>query len=197
MTILKYNKGASIFLLFLFPFTAALGCQKSEQVEKKADKQISKDAVKSVRSMEDYRESIDNFKKLLLKEPNNVILLISLGNAYFDIGMNEEAIRFYKRALEIHPDNVPVRTDLGTAYRRVGEPDKALEAYRKSLAVDPRHSITRYNMGVVLLWDKKDVDSAIKIWEEVLRIDPYFILANEIKNNINTLKNVKSTSGES
>ncbi len=149
------------------------------------------ETLKSVRSKEDYEEAIRNFKALLEKEPDNIILLISLGNAYFDMGMDREAIEVYRKALEIYPDNVSVRTDLGTAYRRIGQPDKALEEYRKSLALDPRHSITRYNIGVVLLWDKKDIDGALKMWTDLLRVDPYFVLADELRNNIEILEQMK------
>jgi len=176
-------------------FTALAGCKKENEIEI-AKEEIKKDTLKTVRNREDYEEAIRNFRVLLKKEPDNVILLVSLGNAYFDIGMFEEAIKYYNMALGIHPENVSVRTDLGTAYRRIGLPDKALQEYKKSLSIDPRHSIARYNMGVVLLWDKKNIDGAIHIWEEVLRIDPYFVLADELKNNINTLKDMKSRGGK-
>ena len=143
--------------------------------------------LKAERSLEDYEEAIRNFQELLKKEPDNIVILISLGNAYFDVGRDHEAIGVYRKALEIYPKNVAVRTDLGTAYRRIKEPDKAIEEYRKSLAIDPRHSISRYNLGVVYLWDKKNIKKAIAIWQELLRIDPYFVLAEELRNNIKIL----------
>lgn len=164
--------------------------------EKKKEADQTNDATSQTltmhRTKEDYDEAIANFINLLKREPDNVVLLIALGNTYFDVGRDMEAIEVYKKALEIYPDNVSVRTDLGTSYRRTGQTDKALQEYNRSLAIDPRHSITRYNVGVVYLWDKRDADSAIKAWEELLRIDPYFMLADEIRNNMSTLKKLRN-----
>lgn len=180
-------KNLFIIIILVMCLTA---CKEEEEKLKISEKVITADPMKSERTVTDYEEAIRNFKALLDKEPDNVILLISLGNAYFDIGRDMEAIKVYKKALEIYPDNVAVRTDLGTAYRRIGQPDKALEEYKKSLSIDPRHSISRYNMGVVLLWDKKKMEEAVTVWEELLRIDPYFVLADELKENIKLLKDM-------
>ncbi len=168
------------------------GCRKADETRNE-DKVVKTDTIKAERIKKDYNEAIKNYRQLLKKEPDNIILLSALGNALFDIGRDSEAIKIYKKTLEIYPDNVAVRTDLGTAYRRIGLPDKALAEYRKSLSIDPRHSISRYNIGVVLLWDKKNIATAIKIWEELLRIDPYFVLAEELKGNIKVLKEMLKT----
>ena len=53
--------------------------------------------------------------------------------------------------------------------------------------------MSRYNIGVVLLWDKKNIEAAIKIWEELLRIDPYFVLSEELRGNIKVLKEMLKT----
>lgn len=185
------KRGAPVSVLLAL-FSA--GCDKGEKTQPLKE-EIKAESIKSVRSREDYEEAIRNFKDLLKREPDNIILLISLGNAYFDMGMDREAIKVYRKALDIYPDNVSVRTDLGTAYRRLGQPERALEEYRKSLGIDPRHSITRYNVGVVLLWEKKDIDGALKMWTDLLRIDPYFVLADELKSNIEVLRKMKSGGG--
>jgi len=185
----KNLKKLKILSLVIFLVFSLASCKEKEKL-KISETNIKSDPLKAERTVADYEEAIRNFKELLKKEPDNVILLISLGNAYFDIGHDIEAVRVYKKALEIYPDNVAVRTDLGTAYRRIGQPDKALDEYRKSLTIDPRHSISRYNMGVVLLWDKKKMEEAIVVWEELLRIDPYFVLAEELKENIKLLEDM-------
>ena len=187
MTIFK-AKVLSLLVL-VSPCLLLAGCWLSDKTESK-DKVVETKPIEAERSKEDYREAIKNYQMLLEKDPGNIILLSALGNAFFDIGMDTEAIVTYKKALEIYPNNVAARTDLGTAYRRIGEPIKALQEYRKSLSIDPRHSISRYNIGVVLLWDKKDIRGAIRIWEELLRIDPYFVLAEELRANIKVLKDM-------
>lgn len=184
--------GIFLYLPLITLFLLSSGCRKEDKTTNE-DKVVKTDTIKAERTKEDYYEAIKNYEQLLKKEPDNIILLSALGNALFDIGRDNEAIEIYKKALGIYPDNVAVRTDLGTAYRRKGKPNKALTEYRKSLSIDPRHSISRYNIGVVLLWDKKDVKAAINIWEELLRIDPYFLLAEELSGNIKVLKEMLKT----
>lgn len=185
----------NIFLiLFMVCAISLLVVACSDKQRQEASKKEEKtESLQTHRSKEDYEEATRNLIELLKEEPDNIVLLISLGNTYFDVGMDEEAIKVYKKALEIYPDNVSVRTDLGTSYRRMGQTDKALEEYNKSLAIDPRHSITRYNVGVVYLWDKRDYAQAITVWEELLRIDPYFVLGDEIRNNMETLQRMKAS----
>lgn len=168
----------------------SVGCQEKEKHTEET-KETVVEPLKTVRTKADNEEAIKNFQALIKKDPNNVILLISLGNAYFEMKMDRKAIVVYNRALKIYPGNVSLRTDLGTCYRRLGQPDKALNEYRKSLVINPRHSVTRYNMGVVLLTDKNDVKGAIAAWQELLRMDPYFIMAEEIRKNIMKYKNIK------
>lgn len=179
-----------LFSIILIATVFFLNACKAEAPPPAQKEKVRAELLKTVRSKEDHEESIKNFKALLQKEPKNLVLLISIGNAYFDMGMDIEAIHYYLQSLNIYPDNVTVRTDLGTAYRRIGQPDKALEQYHESLKVDPRHSTTRYNIGVVLLWDKKDVEGAIRVWKKLLRVDPYFVLADEVRSNIRVLEKV-------
>jgi len=188
------SKGTLFFIFALFQCFLLSACREPEGVEP-LKKSMAADTVKAQRSREDYEEAIVNFKNILEKDPDNIIILISLGNAYFDLGMDEKAIETYKKALKIYPDNVSVRTDLGTAYRRTGKPDKALEEYARSLAIDPRHSISRYNTGVVLFYDKKDIQGTIKVWEELLQIDPYFVGAEELRNNLKILRDMTKSAG--
>lgn len=179
-------------LFFLFIYFLCTGC-KEQDVNFAQKKDLKPDLLRITRSITDYEEAIENYKSLLAKEPDNIIVAILLGDAYFDIERNEEAIYYYQKALSTYPGNIKVRTDLGTAYRRIGQPNKALEQYYKSLEIDPRDSTTRYNIGVVLLWDKKDPAAAVKTWQELLRIDPYFLLADELRENIRTLEKMKES----
>ncbi|MBE9535594.1 MAG: tetratricopeptide repeat protein [Proteobacteria bacterium] len=182
-------------ILFLSAAVFFLSACKGEAPQPVFKKKVRAELLKTTRSKEDHEESIRNFRALLEKDPNNIVFLISIANAYFDMGMDIEAIHYYLQSLNIYPDNVTVRTDLGTAYRRIGQPDKALQQYHESLKVDPRHSTTRYNIGVVLLWDKKDVNGAIRVWKRLLRIDPYFVLADEVRSNIRVLEDVDKKHG--
>jgi len=61
---------------------------------------------------------------------------------------------------------------MGVMHRRRGEPVEALRAFDKAIEVDPGHQQARFNKGVVLLSDQKDRNGAVKIWQELVEINP-------------------------
>ncbi len=81
-----------------------------------------------------------------------------------------------------------MRTDLGIMYRNTGEIDKAIEEFKKAAQLDPKHVNSRYNLGLVLLHDKRDMKTAIKAWEDYLRVDPNSERAQRLKAQLEKMK---------
>ena len=117
-------------------------------------------------------KSILNLEQEVAVNPTNGEAWTQLGHVYFDTSNYAKAIRAYEKSLEISPNNANVLTDLGVMYRRNGQPDKGLEAFDKAITVDPRHEQARFNKGIVLRYDMNDRDGAMKIWEELITINP-------------------------
>jgi cytochrome c-type biogenesis protein CcmH/NrfG len=137
---------------------------------------------------------IDPLKEILKKDPKNLSAWVELGNVYFDSNQPQEAIKAYSESLKIKPDSADVRTDLGIMYRNTGEIDKAIDEFKKAAQIDPKHVNSRYNLGLVLLHDKRDIKSAIKAWEDYLRVDPASERANRIKAQLDKLKAMANAS---
>ena len=110
--------------------------------------------------------------------PTNVDAWTRLGHVYFDTNNPAKAIRAYEKSLELRPDDPNVLTDLGVMYRRNGQPDKALAKFDRAIAVDPRHEQSRFNKGIVLRYDMNDREGAVKVWEELLAINPNALAPN-------------------
>jgi cytochrome c-type biogenesis protein CcmH/NrfG len=53
----------------------------------------------------------------------------------------------------------------------LGQFDKAIEAFRQVASENPMHVNSRFNLGVVLKYDKKDYPGAIQAWEEFLKLE--------------------------
>ncbi len=115
---------------------------------------------------------------------------MELGNLYFDTDQPKEAIDAYSHYLAIKPDNADVRTDMGIMYRKLGQFDKAIEEFRKAAQSDPKHVNSRYNIGLVLLHDKQDIQGAVKAWEEYLKVDPNSEKAQRIRAQIEKMKSM-------
>jgi len=104
--------------------------------------------------------------------PTNAGGWIKLGNFCFDHDLPQKAVIAYERALELSPMKIGVWSDLGVMYRRTAQYQKAIDAFGQAAALDPKHVTSRFNMGIVYLHDLNDKVNAVKIWKQVLEIDP-------------------------
>jgi cytochrome c-type biogenesis protein CcmH/NrfG len=131
---------------------------------------------------------VQTLKDIVKKDPKNLPAWVELGNLYFDSDQPKEAVEAYSRYLAVKPDNPDVRTDMGIMYRKLGQFDRALEEFRKAAQGDPKHVNSRYNIGLVLLHDKQDIQGAIKAWEEYLKVDSNSERAQRIRAQIEKMK---------
>ena len=136
---------------------------------------------------------IQTLKEIVKKDPKNLPAWVELGNLYFDTDQPKEAIDAYSHYLAVKPDNPDVRTDMGIMYRKLGQFDKALEEFRKAARSDPKHVNSRYNIGLVLLHDKQDIQGTIKAWEEYLKVDPNSERAQRIRAQMEKIKSMPAS----
>ncbi|MDH7498811.1 MAG: tetratricopeptide repeat protein, partial [candidate division NC10 bacterium] len=74
------------------------------------------------------------FRKILLRDPNNISAFLRLGEISLQEGDYSEAIRLHLKARNLDPDNLEVLLDLERDYERAGQIDEAirvLEAIRE------------------------------------------------------------------
>lgn len=115
---------------------------------------------------------ITQLEKAVSADPKNTEAWAQLGHVYFDSNQYTRAIEAYKKYLELKPNNADIWTDLGVMFRRGGNPMEALRAFDKAVEISPGHQQSRFNKGIVLLYDMKNNDAAIKAWQELLDINP-------------------------
>lgn len=127
---------------------------------------------------------IDAYKEILRKDPDNLQALIGIGNLYYDTNQDLLAIGSYERALKLDPSNANVRTDMAVCYRRSGNVDRAVEELKKAISSNPRHAQSRYNLGVILIHDKRDVEGGIRAWEGLLQNVPDYPYRDALKAEI-------------
>jgi len=133
---------------------------------------------------------IQTLKEIVKKDPKNLPAWVELGNLYFDTDQPKEAIEAYGQYLAIKPNNADVRTDMGIMYRKLGQFDKAIQEFKKAAQSDPKHVNSRYNIGLVLLHDKQDIQGAVKAWEEYLKVDPNSEKAQRISAQIEKMRSM-------
>lgn len=113
-------------------------------------------------------------EKQASQNPESVEIWTQLGNLYFDTNNFQKAIGAYRKSLGLNPNNANVWTDLGVMYRRSGQPTEAIKAFDKAIEIDPSHEVSRFNKGIVLMHDLNDTENAIRAWEELLRVSPFY-----------------------
>jgi len=107
-------------------------------------------------------------------DPNNLELLVSAGNVYYDTQIYPTAIEYYQRALQIKPADAAVRTDMATAYWYLGNADTAIDEFNKALSYEPNKANTLFNLGIVEWQGKMDIDGAVAVWQKLLKTNPNY-----------------------
>jgi tetratricopeptide (TPR) repeat protein len=173
------NRGwpARLVLLALAALLPLAGCGKRDAPPQEAE---------PIRLGAD--SEIENYRSILRKEPNNLQALIGIGNLYYDANQDRNAIASYEKALAIDPSNSNVRTDMAVCFRRAGDYDRAIEELKKAISANPRHPQSRYNLGVILLQDKKDLEGGIKAWEGLLENIPDYPYRDQLKSEMARLR---------
>lgn len=176
-----------ITIIALLLLTLLPGCQKPEK-EQRVALLKGREGKPEAAKQPYYYGLVEEYRNILAEDPHNRAATIALANAFYDSGNWKEAIIYYERSLRLEPHDSDIRTDLGTCYRNIGMPDRAIVEYQKALEQTPGHVNARYNLGVVYAYDKKDYASAVREWEELLRIAPGFHHADVIRHTIKSFK---------
>lgn len=113
---------------------------------------------------------IAGLEKMLSVKPDDLGVLIQLGNDYFDTGNHARAVEYYQKVVAIDPRNADVMTDMGISFRKLDKPEESVQAFKKALEADPNHAMALFNMGIVLRDDLKDYEAALNAWEGFLKI---------------------------
>lgn len=135
-----------------------------------------------------FMARVTEHKQRLEKNPKDLEALIFLGNANYDITRFDKASEYYTRALAMDPGNIRIRTDLATSYYSMGQVDKAIGEIRAVLAQEPSHETALFNLGMILLNNKKDKKGAIHAWETLLKEHPSSTRAQELRQRVDELK---------
>jgi tetratricopeptide (TPR) repeat protein len=116
-------------------------------------------------------ERVNQLKRMLQENPNNVQVLRALADMHYDAAMWQQAAGYYERAAELEP-NADVLTDLGVCYRGLREFDRALEAFARAHELDPGHWQSLYNTVIVAAHDIGRFDLAEQALATMAAIDP-------------------------
>lgn len=94
-----------------------------------------------------YTASLQEYSKLLKKNPDNPELNYNLGNTFYRLGQYDEAVDAYKKALNSHDENIRKQSlyNSGNSLFRKNDLKGAIEYYDKALQIDKDYKEAELN----------------------------------------------------
>ena len=77
------------------------------------------------------------FQAVVALSPQKAIGYTLLGDAYFNLGKHDEALRIHQKALEVDPENTFARVHLAEVLLFKKQKDKAISELKKVIEKDP------------------------------------------------------------
>jgi len=85
---------------------------------------------------EAYANVIQQYKKRIVREPDNAQAYYSLGTIYSRSGRTQEGIDQYERAVALDPQYKNALFNLASSYEALGREDQAVKYYKRVIALD-------------------------------------------------------------
>ena len=128
----------------------------------------------------DWKDSHTLWSKTVKQSPNSGIAHGSLGRAYQEQGLLDQAVAAYQKAVKLMPNHYKAYYNLGVVRDQQGQLDQAIANYKKSIAVNPGFADSHYNLAN--LFQKKGLmNDAIYHYRAVIALSPEDF---EARNNL-------------
>ncbi len=122
--------------------------------------------------LEDFRNATLAFQISLRGDPNNPQVHLMMGDAYARMGMPADSKKHYETALALDPKFVEAHNNLGVLLMDQKQDALSEKEFRTALALRPDFTAAMCNLATVFA-NRGDVKTAVSLWQDVLRIDPY------------------------
>jgi len=127
--------------------------------------------------LEQNDKAIPALEEALKLDPQSININYRLAQCYQKVGQYEKAEGIYSNLAQISPDDAKVYfNNIIRMYDEAKMPDKAVNAAKKLIDLDPNNHESHYNMGAMLVKQKKYTE-AINSFKKSIEIKPDFMYA--------------------
>jgi eukaryotic-like serine/threonine-protein kinase len=106
-----------------------------------------------------YEEALDDYRRVLDREPQNVDALRSIAEVYDKLKMPSQAIAAYQKAIQLDPENYAGYHGLGVFYYYHGDYSQAAEQFQKAIERAPGLFDEYTNLGAALDDSGRDAEA--------------------------------------
>lgn len=114
-------------------------------------------------------EAIATLTRAKALQPENALVMFTLGNAYFSQAEFLAAAQSIEAGLVLDPENANALFDLGNAYYKLNRHEQAIAQYEKAVEKDAKFWPAVNNIGLVM-YESGDINGAIAKWQQALEI---------------------------
>ncbi|MEJ2613822.1 MAG: tetratricopeptide repeat protein [Ignavibacteriaceae bacterium] len=120
-------------------------------------------------NLNEFKESIECYKKIIELNENNSEAQYSLGVCYQGLDNNDLALKHYKKAIELNPEYLDAYNNLGLLYSSLKNYDEAEKCFETALKYKPAYFNSIINLGTIKL-HRDEYDKALDYFNEAIKI---------------------------
>ena len=118
-----------------------------------------------------HAESLEHAERAIQLDPADASARNNRGIAAAGLSRFDDARESFEAALQINPQYPEVWNNLGHLLRMLGQTHEAEDCFRRAIALNPRYLKPYFNLNQILL-EREDVDGALELMEQVLKVEP-------------------------
>ncbi|HZQ70767.1 MAG TPA: FG-GAP-like repeat-containing protein [Terriglobales bacterium] len=120
-----------------------------------------------------FEDAVQHFQRALELNPEHLIALDNLGNAYRELKQWDKAQQVLERAVSVAPEDPEANYNLGMVLAQKNDTARAEEFLKKSLQFRPDYPEALNNLGILYLRTER-VDEAVALFEKCIQVQPGF-----------------------
>ena len=109
------------------------------------------------------------------------------GNAFYEFGSFDLAIKDYSRALSLNPADVDAYYNRGNIFSDLGDLERAIQDYTEAIRLQPTHDFAYFNRGNCYL-RQGDMDQATADYQKAYSLSPEDPVYQEMLKELELLK---------
>jgi len=133
------------------------------------------------------QQKIAQLESASADQPDNVAVLLELGDAYFLGQRYQQATRTFRAALQIDPGNPTATVRLAMVWHADGDSARAAQAIKAVLAKTPGNQEAHYSMAIIY-FSANRIDEAKAEWAAAAKLDPSTAIGRRSQSFVDLLE---------
>ena len=132
----------------------------------------------------DHEQASDAYRNALERDPKHLDSWNNLGISLAEIGDDNGARKAWKSALKVRRTYCKAHANLGFLALEGNEIDEAIIELHTTLSYCPTNRVAHYGLGLIYADERRDTQQAVMHFEELLRLEPGFSRAEEVRRKL-------------